>query len=171
MHWLCLRRDLITCLGRYGPWPANPPLCISLHSWFNRHRPPCSDTGWDVILSHCTQVVLKWISDSVCKFFMTDYVLPVTWDCRHLVSFCILISEPPSLLSIFLIYFLFVIYLFICLFYYSYVHTRLWSFLPPDPTPSLTTHPTPSLSPPPPEYPEETILPLSLILLKRDYKK
>jgi hypothetical protein len=33
-------------------------------------------------------------------------------------------------------------------FYYSYVHTRLGSFLPPAPTPSLTTHSTPSLSPP-----------------------
>jgi hypothetical protein len=50
-------------------------------------------------------------------------------------------------------------------FYYSYVHTRLGSFLPPAPTPSLTTHRAPSLSPPPPQYPAETILPLSLILL------
>jgi hypothetical protein len=33
-------------------------------------------------------------------------------------------------------------------FYYSYVHTRLGSFLPPTPTPSLTTHSAPSLSPP-----------------------
>jgi hypothetical protein len=33
-------------------------------------------------------------------------------------------------------------------FFYSYVHTRLGSFLPPAPTPSLTTHSTPSLSPP-----------------------
>jgi hypothetical protein len=32
-------------------------------------------------------------------------------------------------------------------FYYSYVHTRLGSFLPPAPTPSLTTHSAPSLSP------------------------
>jgi hypothetical protein len=48
-------------------------------------------------------------------------------------------------------------------FYYSYVHTRLGSFLPPAPTPSLTTHSTPSRSPP--QYPAETILPLSLILL------
>jgi hypothetical protein len=30
-------------------------------------------------------------------------------------------------------------------FYYSYVHTRLGSFLPLAPTPSLTTHSTPSL--------------------------
>jgi hypothetical protein len=52
-------------------------------------------------------------------------------------------------------------------------------FLPPAPTPSLTTHSTPSLpthatpslSPPPPQYPAETILPLSLILLKRAYKQ
>jgi hypothetical protein len=43
------------------------------------------------------------------------------------------------------------------------VHTRLGSFLPPAPTPSLTTHSTPSRSPP--QYPAETILPLSLILL------
>jgi hypothetical protein len=33
-------------------------------------------------------------------------------------------------------------------FYYSYVHTRLGSFLPTAPTPSLTTHSIPSLSPP-----------------------
>jgi hypothetical protein len=50
-------------------------------------------------------------------------------------------------------------------YYYSYVHTRLGSFLPPAPTPSLTTHSTPSLSLPPPQYPAESILPLSLILL------
>jgi hypothetical protein len=31
-------------------------------------------------------------------------------------------------------------------FYYSYVHTRLGSFLPLAPTLSLTTHSTPSLS-------------------------
>uniref|UniRef100_A0A8C0ZQF7 STE20-related kinase adapter protein alpha n=1 Tax=Castor canadensis TaxID=51338 RepID=A0A8C0ZQF7_CASCN len=47
-------------------------------------------------------------------------------------------------------------------FYYSHVHTRLGSFLPPAPTPSLTTHSTPS---PTPSIPAETILPLSLILL------
>jgi hypothetical protein len=50
-------------------------------------------------------------------------------------------------------------------FFYSYVHTRLGSFLPPAPTPSLTTHSAPSLFPPPPQYPAETILPLFLILL------
>jgi hypothetical protein len=50
------------------------------------------------------------------------------------------------------IYFLF----FSFFFYYSYVHTRLGSFLPPAPTPSLTTHSAPSLSPPP-QYPAETI--------------
>jgi hypothetical protein len=33
-------------------------------------------------------------------------------------------------------------------FYYSYVHTRLGSFLHPAPTPSLTTHSALSLSPP-----------------------
>jgi hypothetical protein len=57
------------------------------------------------------------------------------------------------------------------LFYYSYVHTMLGSFLPPAPAPSLTIHSTPSLSFPPPQYPAETILSLSLILLKREYKQ
>jgi hypothetical protein len=33
-----------------------------------------------------------------------------------------------------------IFYLFL-LFYYSYVHTRLGSFLPPAPTPSLSPHP------------------------------
>jgi hypothetical protein len=68
-------------------------------------------------------------------------------------------------LFLFLYFFLILfIYLFISFFfYYSYVHTRLGSFLPPAPTPSLTTHSTPSRSPP--QYPAETILPLSLILL------
>jgi hypothetical protein len=46
-------------------------------------------------------------------------------------------------------------FLFFLLFYYSYVHTRLGSFLPP----------APSLSTLPPQYPAETILPLFLILL------
>jgi hypothetical protein len=60
---------------------------------------------------------------------------------------------------------------FSLLFYYSYVHTMLGSFLPSAPTPSLTMHIAPSLSLPPPQYPAETVLPLSLILLKREYKK
>jgi hypothetical protein len=37
---------------------------------------------------------------------------------------------------------------FFLLFYYSYVHTRLGSFLRPVPTPSLTPYSAPSLSPP-----------------------
>jgi hypothetical protein len=71
---------------------------------------------------------------------------------------------------IFFLFSFFKFFLFL-LFYYSYVHTKLGSFLPPAPTPSLTTHTTPSLSPPLPQYPAETILPLSLILLKREYKQ
>jgi hypothetical protein len=50
-------------------------------------------------------------------------------------------------------------------FYYSYLHARLGSFLPPALTPSLTTHSAHSLSFSPPQYPAETILPLFLILL------
>jgi hypothetical protein len=42
-----------------------------------------------------------------------------------------------------------IFFFFSFFFYYSYVHTRLGSFLPPPPTPSLTTHSTPSLSPHP----------------------
>jgi hypothetical protein len=57
------------------------------------------------------------------------------------------------------------------LFYYSYVHTMFESFLPPAPTRSITTHFSPSLSPLPPQYPAETILPLSRILMKREYKQ
>jgi hypothetical protein len=38
---------------------------------------------------------------------------------------------------------------FVLLFYCSYVHTRLGSFLPPASIPSLTTHSAPSLSRPP----------------------
>jgi hypothetical protein len=47
-------------------------------------------------------------------------------------------------LSFFFPYIIFIFFPF----YYSYVHTRLGSFLPPAPTPSLTTHFAPSLSPP-----------------------
>jgi hypothetical protein len=43
---------------------------------------------------------------------------------------------------------------FFLLFYYSYVHTTLGSFLHPAPTPSLTTHSVPSLSPPTPSIPD-----------------
>jgi hypothetical protein len=41
-----------------------------------------------------------------------------------------------------------ILHLSVFFFYYSYVHTRLGSFLPPAPTPSLSTHSAPSLSPP-----------------------
>jgi hypothetical protein len=54
--------------------------------------------------------------------------------------------------------------LFFKLFYYSYMHTMLGTFLRPTSTISLTTHSAPSI-------PAETILPLSLILLKREYKQ
>jgi hypothetical protein len=56
-------------------------------------------------------------------------------------------------------------------FYYSYVHTILGSFLHPAPTPSLTNLPASFFFPSPPHYLAETILPLSLILLKREYKQ
>jgi hypothetical protein len=46
---------------------------------------------------------------------------------------------------------------------------RLGHFSPLPPAPSLT--PPPPSPPLPPHYPAETILPLSLILLKREYKQ
>jgi hypothetical protein len=47
----------------------------------------------------------------------------------------------------------------------------LGSFLPPAPTPPLPPTPPPSSPPAPPPYLAETILPLSLTLLKREYKQ
>jgi hypothetical protein len=41
-------------------------------------------------------------------------------------------------------FYFFLFFIFSFFFYYSYVHTRLGLFLPPAPTPSLTTHSTPS---------------------------
>jgi hypothetical protein len=54
--------------------------------------------------------------------------------------------------------------------FYSYVHTLFGSFLPPSPRP-LPYPLTPSLVPLTPHYQAETILPLFLILLKREYKQ
>jgi hypothetical protein len=51
---------------------------------------------------------------------------------------------------------------------YSYVHTMFGSFLPPSPCPF--SYPPP-LPPATPRYPAETILPLSLVLLKTEYKQ
>jgi hypothetical protein len=45
------------------------------------------------------------------------------------------------------------------------------SFLPPSSHPLSSPYPAPSLSPQPPRYLAETILPLPLILLKREYKQ
>jgi hypothetical protein len=56
---------------------------------------------------------------------------------------CALRSE----IKFFYFYFYFILFFFSFFFYYSYVHTRLGLFLPPAPTPSLTTHSTPSRSP------------------------
>jgi hypothetical protein len=60
-------------------------------------------------------------------------------------------------------------FFFLKFLFYSYVHTMFGSFLPPAPTPPLPPPPPPS-PPIPPRYPAETILPLSLVLLKREYK-
>jgi hypothetical protein len=71
----------------------------------------------------------------------------------------------------FLFRFVFYIFFFQFLFY-SYVHTMLGSFLPPSPPPPLPSqHPAPSSPPLLPCYSAETILPLSLILLKTEYKQ
>jgi hypothetical protein len=54
--------------------------------------------------------------------------------------------------------------------FYSYMHTMFGSFLPL-PLPHPLFPPAPSFSPLPPYYQAETILPLSLILLMREYKQ
>jgi hypothetical protein len=54
--------------------------------------------------------------------------------------------------------FFFLILLFICAY-------KAWVISPPCPQPLPYHHSAPSLSPPPPQYPAETILPLFLILL------
>jgi hypothetical protein len=57
-----------------------------------------------------------------------------------------------------------IVLLFICAY-------KAWVISPPCPHP-LPYHPLlPLPTPPPPQYPAETILPLSLILLKREYKQ
>jgi hypothetical protein len=54
--------------------------------------------------------------------------------------------------------------------FYSYVHTMFGSFLPPPLHPFPFPPPPPS-PPQPPRFQAETVLPLSLILLKREYKQ
>jgi hypothetical protein len=71
-------------------------------------------------------------------------------------------------------------FLLFCLFLllYSYMHTIFGSFLAPSPcllpypfTPYLTSLPASSLTLPIPRYQAETILSLSLVLFKREYKQ
>jgi hypothetical protein len=52
-------------------------------------------------------------------------------------------GELPFLLMVMKYFILHILFVYLFFFYYSYVHTRLGSFLPPAPTPSLTTHPPP----------------------------
>jgi hypothetical protein len=65
--------------------------------------------------------------------------------------------------SIYYFFFKKYLFLFIYFFIYSYVHIMFWSFLP--------LLPAPFLSPLPSRFQAETVLPLSLILLKREYKQ
>jgi hypothetical protein len=54
---------------------------------------------------------------------------------------------------------------FLFLFFFPFIHMcNVWVISP-------SYHQPPSLSPPPPRIQAETVLPLSLILLKRDYKQ
>jgi hypothetical protein len=73
-------------------------------------------------------------------------------------------QKSDSAISCVLFCFLF-IYLFIYLFIFIFAY-NVWIISPLLP-PSLS----PPSSPPPPHYPARTILPLSLILLKREYKQ
>jgi hypothetical protein len=91
--------------------------------------------------------------DTYCVCFIFVWFCPETIHTAsgNCITFLWEVTSSPAL------------FFFSFFFYYSYVHTRLGSFLPLAPTPSLTTYSTPSRSPP--QYPAETILPLSLILL------
>jgi hypothetical protein len=60
------------------------------------------------------------------------------------------------------------IFKFLILFICAYI---VWVISPPVPLPSPLAPPAPSLTPLTPHYQAETILPLSLILLKREYKQ
>jgi hypothetical protein len=73
----------------------------------------------------------------------------------------------PALRKLFFLQFYFILFFIFILFICAY---NVWVISPPSPTPSLTPS-APSLSPLPPHYLAETILPLSLILLKRKYKQ
>jgi hypothetical protein len=65
-----------------------------------------------------------------------------TWECRCLFDILtsIFFDKCPE---VGLLDHMVVLFLIFLLFYYPYVHTRLGSFLPPAPTPSLTTHSAP----------------------------
>jgi hypothetical protein len=58
--------------------------------------------------------------------------------------------------------------------FYCFIHMciqGLGHFSPLPPPPPLPPTPPPPSPPPPPQYPVETTLPLSLILLKIEYRK
>jgi hypothetical protein len=64
----------------------------------------------------------------------------------------------------------FIFYYYFLNFYFIHMCIQclsLFSLIPP----ASSLSPTPTLSPQPPRYLAETILPLSLILLKREYKQ
>jgi hypothetical protein len=77
------------------------------------------------------------VSSNILKFYMLP--LALIGSSAH-DGQAIIYPNPDCLIFFFEKLFFF--------FYYSYVHTRLGSFLSPAPTPSFTTHSAPSLSPP-----------------------
>jgi hypothetical protein len=104
-------------------------------------------------------------SGSIARVYYFNYNLRNAIERARAVRSEIIHFSPILSFSIFFNDFYFHLFIF-----YSYMHTIFGSFhplslpLPYPPTPSLSPL-TPSLSPPPPCYPAETILPLSLILL------
>jgi hypothetical protein len=81
---------------------------------------------------------------SSCSTLLANLSLLV-WVCSFQIHFLLFFRISTSSL-ILLSYLAWYSFFF---FYYSYVHTRLGSFLPPAPTPSLTTHSALSLFPHP----------------------
>jgi hypothetical protein len=104
---------------------------------------------------------LMSLGKSYIVWLATNFIMTYTILLSHFMNllFALLMFPMPSVGRTAHLFF----------FFYSYVHTMFGSSLPPSPTPSLFS--TPSLFPTTPHYQAETILPLSLILLKREYKQ
>jgi hypothetical protein len=125
-------------------------------------------------VDHLHQVLMPVLSVKVYCFLQKQ----CHQTCDYLLVYCFTISfEPidnPYFINYFFsgcrrwpVFFSFFFFIFLLLFICAY---KDWFISPHCPHP-LPYHPLHPLPLPPPQYPAETILPLSLILLKREYKQ